>query len=288
MTPRVSVIMSVRDAEPTLATALRSIRVQTLAEWELLVADDGSQDGSARIVAGAAAEDPRIRVIGTGGAAGLPQRLNELVGLATAPLLARMDADDVAYPERLRRQVAFLEAHPEVDLVGAAMTVFGANGKAIGRRAGPIAHAEICARPALGFRLFHPTWMGRRAWFAAHPYAVDADRGEDQDLLQRTYRSSTFANLPDVLLGYREEQLDLRRILAGRRTLARRVGGRLWRDGDRTAAAAAVLSHLARGAVDVVAVQTGLGHRLLPQRARPLGPDEAQRWAAVWAASNSR
>lgn len=283
MTPRVSVVMSVRDGGATLRQAIRSIAIQTFTDWELLIIDDGSRDDSLAVAAEAAVSDPRIRSLDGGAGRGLPQRLNELVALAGGELIARMDADDVAYPERLERQVAFLDAHPEVDLVGAAMLAFGAGGVPLGRRWVPLSNGEISARPALRFRLFHPVWTGRAAWFRRFPYAVEAHRCEDQDVLHRAYAESVFANLPDILLGYREERIPLRGSLTAHRTLARLVGGRLWLQGRRGEAAVAVASHAARFGVDALAVGTGLGHRVLPHRARGLSEAETARWAEVLA-----
>lgn len=277
--------MSVRDAESSLPASIASLRSQTYEDWELLIVDDGSVDRSPEIAASAAADDARIRLIRGDAPLGLPARLNQLLDAAGGTLFARMDADDIAYPERLARQVAHLERHPEVDLLGASMVVFGRGGRAIGKRPAPVGHGEICAHPAGGFRLFHPTWVGRLEWFRRYRYSPAARRWEDQDLLYRAHRDSCFANLSEPLLGYREEHLVLRKLLVGRANLARRTARRLWGERRRPAALAAVGTQLAKGSLDTVAVTTGLEHRLLRQRAGPLSPEERAEWEAVWSAT---
>jgi hypothetical protein len=212
----------------------------------------------------------------------LPARLNELVDAAASPLLARMDADDIAYPRRLERQVTYLQSHPEVDLVGASMIVFGADGRAIGKRSAPTGHHQILARPSAGFRLFHPTWLGRAEWYRRHRYSVRAVRCEDQDVLYRSHRTSVFANLDEPLLGYREERLILRNLLAGRLTWARITGGRLWREQQRCAALLVGTNQIAKGLVDALAIGTGLDHRLLRQRAGEMADAEEEEWREVW------
>ncbi len=282
MTAAVAILMTVLNSERTLPASLASLQAQTFTDWELLLVDDGSEDRSAEIIAEWALADPRIRVLPGGSRRGLSARLNELVDAAGSPLLARMDADDVAYPERLERQVGYLQAHTHVDLVGASMIVFGVDGRAIGKRAAPLEHREISARPRAGFRLFHPTWLGRAEWFRRHRYSAGAVRCEDQDVLYRSHRSSVFANIGEPLLGYREERLILPKLLVGRLAWARITGGRLWRERQRGAALLLAAGQIAKGSVDAVAVGSGLGHRLSPQRAGRMSAAEAQEWRRVW------
>lgn len=282
MTPEVTILMTVLNAERTLPAALASIRAQTFADWELLLVDDGSEDRSARIATETADTDPRIRVMPGGSRRGLSVRLNQLIDVARSPLLARMDADDVAYPQRLERQVAYLHGHRQVDLVGAAMLVFGAGGQAIGKRAAPIGHSEICACPRAGFRLFHPTWLGRAEWFRHRRYSERALRCEDQDLLYRSHRTSVFANIDEPLLGYREERLIMSNLLVGRLNWTRVTGGQLWREKKRSHALQIAASQIAKASVDAISVGTGLGHRLSPQRAGRVSVKEAEEWRRVW------
>jgi glycosyltransferase involved in cell wall biosynthesis len=286
MSARVTIGMSVLNAERTLEAAIASVRAQTLEDWRLLIADDGSTDRSLAIAREAAAADTRIRAFEATGRHGTATRLNELVDMAETPLFARMDADDVSYPSRLEQQVAFLDGHKDVDLVGSEMVVFGSEGRAIGKRTAPAAHAAICARPASGFRLFHPTWVGGTGWLRRFRYDPAAIRCEDQDLLYRAYRTSTFANLTVPLVGYREDRLAFRRISTGRLNLTRRTTADLWRRGERLGAVATVVEQIGKAGADAVAMGTGLDHRLLRHRAGRMSDAERAEWDQVWASSS--
>ena len=164
--PVVSIAMPVRNCERTLKLAVESILAQTYRSWELLLIDDGSSDGTVEIAR--SFQDSRIIVYSDGMARGLVARLNQAIALSRAKYFARMDGDDVAYPERLERQLAYLESHPDVDLIGAAILVFGQDGTPLGKRAVRPDHEAICSTPASGFGLAHPTYVGRLEWFRRH------------------------------------------------------------------------------------------------------------------------
>src|SRR5271165_2292928 len=108
--PLVSVLLPARNSAPTLALALRSVLAQTYAHWELLLLDDGSSDGTVELARGIA--DPRIRLLADGRWQGLGARLNQGLAAAQGELIARLDADDLAFPERFARQVEYLYKHP--------------------------------------------------------------------------------------------------------------------------------------------------------------------------------
>jgi glycosyltransferase involved in cell wall biosynthesis len=280
--PAVSVILVVRDGAATLPLALRSIAAQTESRWELLAYDDGSRDETPEILERWASADPRIRLFRSPESRGLGARLNELVAAARGPLIARMDADDVSYPDRLRRQVEFLAARPEVDLVGASLAVFHDDGVLLGKRTAPPSHAKIVGVPFRAFRIFHPTWMGRAEWFRRHPYKGGAVRSQDQELLYRALPRSTYANLSEILLGYREERISLTRNSRARWQMTWRVAVMSIRRGRPDHAVLNALSHLVKAALDVIAVATGAGHRLLRQRAGRISPEEREEWNRVW------
>jgi len=278
--------MPVRDGARTLATAIRSILAQTYPHWELLLIDDGSSDETVQVARAFA--DPRITLVSDGaGGLGLAARLNQAIDLSAGEYFARMDGDDVAYPERLERQVAYLRAHPEVDLVGAGMLIFGADGIVLGKRANAEHHEAICARPDYGITLPHPTWMGRIAFFRRFRYRLDAVRCEDADLLLRAYRDARFASVPEILLGYREERLSLGKILTYRRLHVRSIVREFRHQGKPHLAARGVATQVLKAAVDCVAVTSGLGYRLLRHRARPVTDVERRRWHDVWAGLNA-
>ena len=219
--PLVSVVMSFHNARDTLLHAIRSLLWQTYPHWELILLDDGSNDGSAELAK--AVEDPRIRLYGDSLCRGLPVRLNQGVSLARGQYLARMDADDVAFPERFAKQVAYLQNHPEVDLLATAALLVNANDQAIGLLTAAQSHEEICRRPWHGFPMPHPTWMGHAEWFRQNLYDEGALKAQDQELLYRTYRKSNFAGLSDALLGYRCGKISMQKSLSGRGTYLRAI-----------------------------------------------------------------
>jgi glycosyltransferase involved in cell wall biosynthesis len=278
--PLVTIGMPVRNCEKTIGAAIRSILNQTWSHWELLVIDDGSTDGTVREALGFA--DPRIRVFADGRHRGIAPRLNEAVKRSRGAYFARMDGDDVSFPERLALQLAYLERNPAVDLLGAGVVVFHGEGQVLGTRPIRVMHEEICRRPRSGFPLAHPTWIGRTEWFRNHPYRPNAVRAEDQDLLLRNYRDSRFASLPAVLLGYREESLRLKNILRGRWSFLRGVISEERSRGRAAFAFRAILEHAAKAAIETAAVATGLDYTVLRHRALPADPAIAHRWAQVW------
>ncbi|WP_315831429.1 glycosyltransferase family A protein [Bradyrhizobium prioriisuperbiae] len=274
--PLVSIILSMRNSAATIGAAVRSVQLQTLRDWELIVIDDGSSDRSAEIVDGFG--DARIRLVREPVSAGLAPRLNQAVTLSRGDFIARMDADDICFPDRLSRQVEQLQQEPQLDVVGCAAVVFTDGHELVGRLPIGVTHQQITARPCDGFPFPHPTWCGRAAWFRNNPYDAALMKAEDQDLLLRTFRTSRFGGLEDVLLGYRQNQLDLRKLLPGRRTFI----GSLWRYGARTGehwpALGGIVLHFVKGVVDVITVGLGLNRLAQRRRLQQVPPEVAERW----------
>ena len=280
--PAISIGMSVRNSATTLARSITSILAQRFADWELIIIDDGSTDGTADVVRQFA--DPRIRLVVCSESRGLPVRLNEAVRLAAGELFARMDGDDIMYPERLSLQHEFLQEHPEVDLVGGAVMVFRDNGLPMGIRGVAGTHEGICAQPWRGFLMVHPTWTGRTAWFRENPYAEDMRKAQDQALLLRSFAHSQFATLGNIVLGYREERL-LPGAVLRRRFHAVRA---FWRHGGGAKfCALAIAKQVVAGLGDAFATVTGLEYLVLRQRAAPARPEQLERWNQVWAGTAS-
>ena len=200
MNALVSIALPSFNAEKTIEDAIVSVLLQTWNNWELLLIDDGSKDRTVEIAR--SFPDPRIRIVSDGRNKGLPARLNEAIDMACGKYFARMDNDDVSFPDRIRKQVEYLESHPETDLVGTKVMTFVSPGKATGLLPFRQTHEEICSHPWNGFYIPHPTWMGRIEWFRKYRYRI-VDRAEDQDLLLRSYGESRFACLPEVLFAYR-------------------------------------------------------------------------------------
>ncbi len=199
--PKVTVLMPVYNGEGFLLEAVESILAQTFEGFELLVIDDGSVDGSADIVA--SCPDPRVRLVSNGENLGLIATLNRGIELARGEYIVRMDCDDVSLPERLQRQVEFMEAHPEVGVCGVWYLEFGDRVRRTTRCA-PDHDSIRCGtlfNPVVG----HPTVILRRDLLLEHGLRYDAEfrHAEDYRLWAEALRYCRFANIPEVLLHYR-------------------------------------------------------------------------------------
>lgn len=201
-TPKITVAMPVFNAGRHLRLAVLSIVGQTFRDWELLIIDDGSTDNALQDISDI--HDCRIRILRDGRNIGLAARLNEAIDCAGGEYFARMDHDDVSYPERFARQLALLESNPELDVVAVRAAIISDDNELLGTLPGPLTHGEICAKPWLGFYFPHPTWMGKTAWFRAHRYASPGPYFcEDQELLLRNHATSRFATVDRILFAYR-------------------------------------------------------------------------------------
>ena len=200
--PLVTVAMPIYNAGRHLRQAVKSIVRQTFVDWELLIIDDGSTDNAIESIADI--NDNRVRIFRDGKNKGLAPRLNEAIDMARGRYLARMDHDDVSFPERLMWQVAELDSRPQLDLIATRAITIDDDDNAIGILPYRLSHDVICARPWIGFCMPHPTWMGRLEWFVSQRYADPAPYlCEDQELLLRSYRNSRFDTLDKILFAYR-------------------------------------------------------------------------------------
>ncbi len=200
--PRVSVVMAVHNGERYVAEAIRSILAQGYGDLELLVVDDGSTDGSAAIVQ--AIGDARVRLISNGSNLGLARSLNRGVSEARGELVARLDADDVAEPERLARQVAFMDARPDVALVGSWYVELGADGGSTLHDL-PVHHWDLRWHLHLYCPFVHSAVMWRRALVAERVGTYDERLAYsmDFDLWRRIASTLCVANLPEYLVRVR-------------------------------------------------------------------------------------
>jgi glycosyltransferase involved in cell wall biosynthesis len=245
-------------------SALKSISAQSFTDWEAIVIDDGSRDGTVDIARRWL--DSRIRLIAEPQNGGHALRLNQAVDLASGQYIARMDGDDICLPERLERQVRFLHSHPEVDLVGCGTIVFANNGILHGRSRVRITHDEICRRPWAGFPLPHPTWMGRASWFRANRYCGRFVRAEDQELLLRAHGESRYACMQDILLAYRLDKLSIKKVIGSRVNFVSAFAGYAFGIGQSEWIPIAVVTHFAKAILDLGALLTGMDQRAIRAR----------------------
>lgn len=218
-TPRVTVLMSVYNGLPEVEEAVRSILAQTFADFEFLIIDDGSTDGSSTVLDRWADGDPRVRVLHQENR-GLSHSLRRGVEEARGELIARQDADDVSEPERLERQVAFLEAHPDVVLVGTGATVLDKHGRRLWDAAVETDDAVLRGMLRSTSPFYHGSTMFRRdATLAAGSYRTEP-HVEDIFLWRALAKAGRIANLPEPLYRFRlspTSQNNVTRAIASRK-----------------------------------------------------------------------
>lgn len=209
MSPRVSILLPVWNAQATLATALRSVERQSEGDWECIVIDDGSTDDSAGIAASFALRDSRFR-IERREHVGLIPTLNLGIGLCNAPLIARMDADDWMHRNRLERQCDALDCAPELEAVGCFVRIFPRSGLPEGRRdyerwlLGMDCARTIWRDRFIECPIAHPSLVIRRARLEQLRYQ---DRGwpEDYELVLNLLRDGPqIGIIPERLHGWRD------------------------------------------------------------------------------------
>jgi glycosyltransferase involved in cell wall biosynthesis len=204
MPPLVSIIMPVRNGSPYLERAIRSILSQTLQDFELLVVDDASSDDTPHVLMALSAKDKRIRTITLPLPSGICGALNTGLEVVSGHYIARMDADDLARPERLAIQVSYLQAHPDLALCGSRVRRFGEGVKPFVFR-GPSNPAIIRAALVFDNPLFHASVMIRGDFLRQERWRYDERyrHAEDYDLWSRIAKNYSLGQVPQVLLDYR-------------------------------------------------------------------------------------
>ena len=217
--PLITIAMPIFNAGCYLRSAVLSIVNQTFSDWELLIIDDGSTDNALQSINDI--KDSRICVLRDGLNKGLAVRLNEAIGIARGRYFARMDQDDVSYPDRFAKQLKLLQNDQSLDVVAASAITISDGIEVTGLLPCPISHEKICARPWQGFCFAHPTWLGKTEWFRKFKYAIPGPYFcEDQELLLRSYNESKFGGTKEILFAYRVRAVrNLKRVLKTRWTL---------------------------------------------------------------------
>lgn len=206
--PLVSVIMPVYNAGGFLVESIESILNQTYRPIELIVVDDASTDNSWAIINRFKKRYPKritalrlTKQMNKGGDA----CANEAFKLAKGMFIARMDADDISHPDRLTKQVAFLQDHPEVLLVGSQARVINQKGTVIGHKRVPQNHKQIYEGYFAYNPIIHPTMMVRRSLLPKHKklYTIRYSANNDLNTFFELLKLGRFANIPEELLDYR-------------------------------------------------------------------------------------
>jgi len=264
--PLVTVAMPVYNAGKYLRLAVLSIIKQTFTDWEMLIIDDGSTDNAFDSISDI--NDERIHILRDGSNKGLAARLNEVIDLARGQYFARMDQDDVSYPERFERQVEALLNDLTVDLVGIRAVTIGDDNELTGVLACADSSEKICSKPWRGIGLPHPTWMGKIMWFRKNRYAEPAPYFcEDQELLLRTYENSRFLIINEQLFAYRiRDSINWRKLIKTRIAVLKIQLKQFLAKGQLYLSAMALLSFVGRVVMDVLKRLTFLKYPVIKKQ----------------------
>ncbi|WP_231613674.1 glycosyltransferase family 2 protein [Halomonas sp. BC04] len=205
--------MTFKNCERTLARALISIIKQTTTPDCVILIDDGSTDSSLDIAL--RFEEKKVRVFSDGKNLGLATRLNEGIELTKTKYLARMDADDIMHPERLRKQKEYLESNPIIDILSTGYYLFIDDPFQI------VSHTNFEETKLLNFEniakgsaILHPSVMGKTDWFKNNKYDALLSKCQDQELWERTVSFSNFARLSERLFYYKiDHPVNIKKII---------------------------------------------------------------------------
>lgn len=193
--------MSVYNGERYVKEAVKSILAQTYRDFEFLIVDDCSTDKTSTILQDLTKQDPRVHVIKNPINLGLTKSLNKILKQAQGIFVARMDADDIALPERLEKQLQFLENDPRVDIVGTAYAWIDEQGNVLGQKNVPCSHQEIHKTLIQANPFLHGSILIRKSTLdATNGYNEHYKKAQDYDLWLRLSSTCRFANLPEVLM----------------------------------------------------------------------------------------
>ncbi len=203
--PRVSVIIPAHNAGEFLRPAIQSILDQTFSDFELIVVNDGSKDNTRTIVQSFVAKDARVRLISYRQNKGESAAANIGFQKSCGEYIARMDADDIAHPTRLEKQVAFMDQHPAYIVVGTQAQIINEFDQVIGHKKFPTTHEEIYQEYGIMHPMLHPSIMVRRAMipWKNKLWANEAEPNDDYYTLFTFLNRGKFANLPQKLMSYR-------------------------------------------------------------------------------------
>lgn len=275
MNPKISVLLPCLNAEKTLECAIKSILLQSEANWELLILNDGSKDSTEKIAR--SFHDPRIRVFSRNPTGGLASGLNFLISESRGALLARMDQDDYAFAWRLFLQKQFLKENMEVDLVATGVLMIGSKYQPIACFPVFETHEELTAKPEEGFLMPHPTWMGRRDWFVKWGY-LPGCKTEDQELLYRAYKNSRYACIHKVCLAYYQGDLTLKKRLTRRWEFLQSI---LSKKPGFKSSCAKTFSWAYKSLVDLIFFGSGNAELLLKLWGKPVSEGDMVAWSQL-------
>lgn len=199
--PKVSVILPVFNAEKYLREAIDSIVEQSFSDWELIVVNDGSTDGSEKIIR--SYTDTRIQYHNNEHNIGLIATLNKATQLCKGQYIARMDADDISARKRLEMQVNFLDRHPEYAMCGTYAKIIDEKNQETGKILNLEDDQNLRINLLFSVPFVHPSMMFRQEVLLQNQYDPEFKHAEDYDLWCRIAKDHKVANIPHFLLKYR-------------------------------------------------------------------------------------
>lgn len=205
---KVSIGIPFFNAELYLESAIKSVIQQSLKDWELILVDDGSTDNSLDIARSFAQKDARIRVISDSLNKKLPYRLNQIIKESKGEYIARMDADDLIHPDRLKIQLEFLENNKNFDLVSTGIISINDKNQIKGIRKVEEIYSEF-SEIKRHYPIVHASILARKTWYSRNNYNTEMPRSQDYELWCRAISKNDLklAVLPEALYYYREEGL---------------------------------------------------------------------------------
>lgn len=207
--PLISVIMPVYNGGEYLSDAIFSILEQTFSEFEFIIINDGSRDDSKITIERFAEADSRIRFVNRENR-GLVTTLNEAIDLSRGEFIARMDADDIALPQRFEKQLSFLNSNPDVDILGGQARLIDENNIEVGVVRKPVSRSILLSYSKFGCPIIHPTYMVRATAYRKLDGYRDLIAVEDFDFLLRAISVGLkLANIPDEILLYRTNSVGM-------------------------------------------------------------------------------
>lgn len=200
----ISVLCSVYNSESTVVDSINSVLAASNDNIEIVLVDDCSFDRSKFILLSFAEED-KVNIIANHENLGLAKSLNKAFSVSKHDYIARMDADDICEPDRFKKQLDYMLAHPEIDILGSNATLIDMDSNVIGKSDAPLEHDDIIK--ALEYRnpMIHPTIMMKRSVLEKlGGYDENLRKAQDLDLWHRAAKAGfRFANMPDCLIKYR-------------------------------------------------------------------------------------
>ena len=219
--------MAAYNEDKTIRKAIESIRNQTFDDWELIVVNDGSTDGTESIVSKAALEDSRIVLLNKDKNTGLASSLNKGIAISSGDYIARMDADDLSLRDRLRLQVDCLDNNLDIVVLGGAAIYQDAHGNILGKVYMPEKHRDIVKWLLRSSPFIHPSVMMRRAFLqTTQGYDESLKRAQDYDLWFRGKDIGQYHNIQTPILTYvQKEKKSLRSLFDSYRVRRKNISG---------------------------------------------------------------